>query len=432
MTDIVEYGAWAAAEKIASGTLTSEALVRACLDRIEAREADVHAWTFLDPEAVIAAARVFDRSPHRGPLHGIPIGIKDLIDTADMPTTYGSQIYDGWRPKADAAAITLLKRAGSVMLGKTVTQAFGCGIPIEVNNGLNPNFTAGGSSSGSAAAVAARMVPLALGSQSASSLIRPCSYNGVVGMRPSFGIMSLSGFKYFNWSFDTLGLVARSIDDVALLWQVQTGVALEKVAASPPPRIGLCEGPWWKFAKPASRQALHDAAGMLARDGADVVDFKLPPEFDDLHETHRLMQAFEAAHSYAWEYDNHRDLLDANVLDIIELGRKMTYPEYLAMLTRAQAVRGRLSDLMQAVDAIVTPSAPGEPPPSRRVAGEGFIMGDPIMSRGWTLLHVPCVTVPHFVGPQGMPVGVQLIGAFAEDERLLSIAKWAEASFARA
>ena len=153
MTDIVEYGAWAAAEKIASGTLTSEALVRACLDRIEAREADVHAWTFLDPEAVIAAARVCDRSPHRGPLHGIPIGIKDLIDTADMPTTYGSQIYDGWRPKADAAAITLLKRAGSVMLGKTVTQAFGCGIPIEVNNGLNPNFTAGGSSSGSAAAV---------------------------------------------------------------------------------------------------------------------------------------------------------------------------------------------------------------------------------------------------------------------------------------
>ena len=163
------------------------------------------------------------------------------------------------------------------MLGKTVTQAFGCGIPIEVNNGLNPNFTAGGSSSGSAAAVAARMVPLALGSQSASSLIRPCSYNGVVGMRPSFGIMSLSGFKYFNWSFDTLGLVARSIDDVALLWQIQTGVALEKVAASPPPKIGLCEGPWWKFAKPASRQALHDAAGMLARDGADVVDFKLPP-----------------------------------------------------------------------------------------------------------------------------------------------------------
>ena len=432
MTDIVEYGAWTAAEQIASGALTSEALVRACLDRIEARDAHVHAWTFLDPDAAIAAARVCDRSPRRGPLHGIPIGIKDLIDTADMPTTYGSRIYHGWRPKVDASAITLLKRAGSVMLGKTVTQAFGCGIPIEVNNGLNPDFTAGGSSSGSAAAVAARMVTLALGSQSASSLIRPCSYNGVVGMRPSFGIMSLAGFKYFNWSFDTLGLVARSIDDVALLWQVQTGVALEKIAASPTPRIGLCEGPWWTFAEPASRQALHDAAGILARNGADVIDFRLPSEFDDLHETHRLMQAFEAAHSYAWEYDNHRDLLDANVLDIIELGRKTTYPEYRTMLERAQAVRGRLSDLTRAVDAILTPSAPGEPPPSRRVAGEGFIMGDPVMSRGWTLLHVPSVTVPHFVGPQGMPVGVQLIGAFGEDERLLSIAKWAEASFARA
>jgi len=432
MTDIVEYGAWTAAEQIASGALTSEALVRACLDRIEAREAQIHAWTFLDADAAIAAARVCDRRPRRGPLHGIPIGIKDLIDTADMPTTYGSRIYDGWRPKTDASAITLLKRAGSVMLGKTVTQAFGCGIPIEVNNGLNPDFTAGGSSSGSAAAVAARMVPLALGSQSASSLIRPCSYNGVVGMRPSFGIMSLAGFKYFNWSFDTLGLIARSIDDIALLWQVQTGVTLEKLAASPPQRIGLCEGPWWAFAEPASRQALHDAAGILARNGADVIDFRLPPEFNDLHETHRLMQAFEAAHSYAWEYDNHRDLLDANVLDIIELGRKTTYPEYRAMLERAQAVRGRLSDLMRAVDAILTPSAPGEPPPSRRVAGEGFIMGDPVMSRGWTLLHVPSVTVPHFVGPQGMPVGVQLIGAFGEDERLLSIAKWTEASFARA
>lgn len=431
MTDIVEYGAWDAAEKIASGALTSEVLVRACLDRIEAREADVHAWTFLDPNAAIAAARLCDRGPRRGPLHGIPIGIKDLIDTADMPTTYGSRIYEGWRPKADATAITLLRRAGSVMLGKTVTQAFGCGIPIEVNNGLNPDFTAGGSSSGSAAAVAARMVPLALGSQSASSLIRPCSYNGVIGMRPSFGIMSLSGFKYFNWSFDTLGLVARSIDDIALLWQVQTGVALEKVAASTPPRIGLCHGPWWKFAEPAARQAIYDAADIFARSGAQVVDFKLPSEFDDLHETHRLMQAFEAAHSYAWEYENHRDLLDANVLDIIELGRKMAYPEYLAMLERAQAARRRLSDLMQAMDAIVTPSAPGEPPPSRRVAGEGFVMGDPVMSRGWTLLHVPCVTLPHFVGPQGMPVGIQLIGAFGRDERLLSIAKWAEASFAR-
>src|ERR1044071_9490038 len=156
MTDIVEYGAWTAAEQIASGALTSEALVRACLDRIEAREAQIHAWTFLDADAAIAAARVGDRSPGRGPLHGIPIGIKDLIDTADMPTTYGSRIYEGWRPKVDASAITLLKRAGAVMLGKTVTQAFGCGIPIEVNNGLNPDFTAGGSSSGSAAAGAPR------------------------------------------------------------------------------------------------------------------------------------------------------------------------------------------------------------------------------------------------------------------------------------
>jgi amidase len=432
MTDIVEYGAWTASEKIASGKLTSEVLVRACLDRIEAREASVHAWTFIDPDAAIAAARACDRAPSRGPLHGIPVGIKDLIDTADMPTTYGSRIYSGWRPKVDASAITLLKRAGAIMLGKTVTQAFGCGIPIEVNNGLNPDFTAGGSSSGSAAAVAARMVPLALGSQSASSLIRPCSYNGVVGMRPSFGTMSLAGFKYFNGSFDSLGLIARSVDDVALLWQVQVGVALEKIAASPPPRIGLCRSPWWKFAEPASRQAVEGAAEVFKQSGATVFDVELPPEFDDLHEAHRVIQAFEAAHAYAWEYDNHRDLLDTSVLGIIELGRRTTYPQYLALLRGAQAARARFEALMQGIDALVAPSAPGEPPASCRVAGEGFVMGDPVMSRGWTLLHVPCITLPHFTGPKGMPVGIQVIGAFGEDEKLLSLAKWTEASFARA
>lgn len=429
MTDPADYSAWTAAEKIDAGDLTSERLARACLDRIDAREPGIHAWQYIDPDAVIAAAMACDRMSRRGPLHGIPIGIKDLIDTADMPTTYGSRIYQGFRPKVDASAITLLKRAGAVILGKTVTQAFGCGIPIEVNNGLNPDFTAGGSSSGSAAAVAARMVPLALGSQSASSLIRPCSYNGVVGMRPSFGIMSLSGFKYFNWSFDTLGLVARSVDDIALLWQVQVGVALRKVGASSPPRIGLCEGPWWSFAEQSSRQALHGAAEVLKRADAEVIDFQLPAEFEGLHETHRLMQAFEAAHAYAWEYDNHRELLDASVLGIIELGRTITYPRYLAMLTHAQAVRSRLSELMRGLDALLTPSAPGEPPPSRRVAGENFVMGDPVMSRGWTLLHVPSITLPHFTGPQGMPVGVQLIAGFGEDEKLLSLAKWAETAF---
>jgi Asp-tRNA(Asn)/Glu-tRNA(Gln) amidotransferase A subunit family amidase len=430
--DIVEYGAWTASEKIEAGELTSEALVRACLERIAAREGDVHAWSYIDPEAAMAVARACDRAPRRGPLHGIPIGIKDLIDSADMPTTYGSRIYSGWRPKVDASAITLLKRAGAIMLGKTVTQAFGCGIPIEVNNGLNPDFTAGGSSSGSAAAVAARMVPLALGSQSASSLIRPCSYNGVVGMRPSFGTMSLAGFKYFNGSFDSLGLIARSVDDIALLWQVQVGVELEKIVASPPPRIGLCRSPWWKFAEPASRQALEGAARVFKQSGAEVFDFELPSEFNDLHEAHKIMQAFEAAHAYAWEYDNHRDLLDESVLGIIDLGRKTTYPQYLALLRRAQPVRARFDALMQGVDAVVAPSAPGEPPPSRRVAGGGFVMGDPVMSRGWTLLHVPCITLPHFTGPQGMPVGIQLIGAFGEDEKILSLAKLAEVSFARA
>ena len=349
-----------------------------------------------------------------------------------MPTGYGSPIYDGWLPRSDAAAITMLREAGAVILGKTATQAFGCGVPLEVNNGRNPDFTAGGSSSGSAAAVAACMVPLALGSQSASSLIRPCSYNGVVGMRPSFGIMSLAGFKYFNASFDTLGLIGRSVDDVALLWQVEVSVPLERITPSRNPRIGLCRTPWWTRAEPATREALEKAAVRLSQGGAQVSEVELPSEFAELHEAHKAMQAFEAAHSYAWEYANHRDLLDTSVLNLIETGRAMPFARYLELIRQAQTVRATFAFLMRDYDALLAPSAPGEPPPSRRVAGEGFDMGDPVMSRAWTLLHVPCITLPHFIGPQGMPVGVQLIGAFGEDQALLGHAKWVEEQFATA
>jgi Asp-tRNA(Asn)/Glu-tRNA(Gln) amidotransferase A subunit family amidase len=241
--------------------------------------------------------------------------------------------------------------------------------------------------------------------------------------------MSLAGFKYFNGSFDTLGLIARSVDDVALLWQVQVTQPLEPIAPVAQAKVGLCRTPWWRFADPPSREALDRAGALLSAAGAQVSPIDLPQSFAELHELHKAIQAFEAAHSYAWEYDTHRAQLDESVLSLIETGQRISFHRYLEMLQVAKRARAEFERLMTGLDAILAPSAPGEPPPSRRVAGPGFVMGDPVMSRGWTLLHVPCITLPHFTGPNGMPVGVQLIGSFGADEQLLRVAKWVEARF---
>ncbi len=252
-------------------------------------------------------------------------------------------------------------------------------------------------------------------------------------MRPTMNIISVAGFKYFNGSFDTIGLLARNVDDLALLWQIQLEIPPAKPAPGPArPRIGLCRTPWWRFAEPATRAAVEGAAQLFAKAGATVTELELPAEFDDLHELHTTMQAFEAARSYAWEYDNHRDQIDARVIGIIEHGRRTPYRDYLALTRRANQARARVAGIIEGFDALLTPSAPGEPPPSRRVAGPDFQMGDPVMSRGWTVLHLPCITLPHFTGPHDMPVGVQLVGAFGADEALLSLAKWGEQVFATA
>lgn len=416
-----DLSAWDAAEAIEAERLCAEDLVRSCLDQIEELEPTIHAWAFLDPERALAQARRLDEGPHRGPLHGIPIGIKDVIDTADMPTAYGSAAYRGWQPPWDAACVAILRRAGAVIMGKTVTTELACGGAADNANPWNPAHTAGGSSGGSCAAVAARMVPLAIGSQTAGSLIRPASYNGVVALKPTFGMISVAGFKYFNGLFDTIGLISRTVDDVALLWAALLDVTPQRsVPPGEAPRLGLCRTPWWERAEPATREALETAAERLAGHGATVIEIDLPPPFETLVEVHERIQAFEAARSYAYEYEHFGDLLDANTRALIEEGRLIPYPQYQELVAVAARARAAAPTLFQHVDLLVTPSAPGEAPKGHTELGNSFL------SRPWTFLHLPCLNVPGLLGPQGLPIGVQLVAPFGADAELLDAAGWVE------
>ncbi|TAK80669.1 MAG: amidase [Betaproteobacteria bacterium] len=431
MSEPSDLSACDALELMRQRKLSAVELVRSCLARIEALEPTIIAWTFLDADGALRRAGRLDAKEPQGALHGLPIGVKDLIDTADMPTEYGCpEIFKGWRPIADAACVTVAKKADGIILGKTVTQAFGCGAVVKTANPLNPDHTAGGSSAGSAAAVAARMSPLALGSQSASSLIRPASYNGLIGMRPSMNLINGAGFKYFNGSFDTIGLVARTVDDVELMWTSQVGIRFERgTLPKRTPRFAICRPPWLDKAEPSAHAAIDAAERKLAGAGAEVRELVLPDSYRGLVEAHEKMQEFEAARSYAWEYENHRDALDPKVIAIIEAGLALPFEKYLEYTRLAQRARTEFPALLGNSDCILTAAAPGEAPKGWRALGERFTtMGDTTQSRAWTLLHLPVVSVPCHRGANGLPVGVQLIGPFGDDLHLLHVARWAESA----
>lgn len=423
-----ELTACSALAHIRDKRLSATELVRSCLERIEALEPKIGAWQHLAPEAALTRARQLDDLPAQGPLHGLPIGIKDVIDTADMPTEYGSPIFAGWRPRVDAACVAVCRCQGAIILGKTVTQAFACGGPVKTANPLNIERTAGGSSSGSAAAVAAKMVPFAFGTQSASSTIRPASYCGLVGMRPSMGLISVAGFKYFNGSFDTIGFFGRDVDDVELFWTSQ--LDLDFVPGGMPERalkIAVCRPPWLTRAEQSALDTIDRAEGLLAQAGADIRELNLPATFNNLVEVHERIQEFEAARSYAAEYEEHRDALDERVREIIESGRRLSSNDYLELLKAASRARQAFSEVIGDADCIVTAAAPGEAPLGWHALGAKFkTMGDTALSRAWTLLHVPAVTLPCYRGPADMPIGIQLIGRFGDDQRLLKMARWAE------
>jgi Asp-tRNA(Asn)/Glu-tRNA(Gln) amidotransferase A subunit family amidase len=423
MSDSNRLSAAEAVARLSSGSLTAEQLTRDCLDRIEERAA-VKAWIHLDPDHALAQARAADRAGRPGLLAGLPIGVKDVIDTFDMPTQHGSPIYRGNRPFADAACVALTRMAGGTILGKTVTTEFANRFPGATVNPHNPAHTPGGSSSGSAAGVADFQVPLGFGTQTGGSTIRPAAFCGVVGYKPSFGEFSRVGIKLQCQNLDTLGLICRGLDDIALMRAVLIEMPHRKIdRGTGAPRIGLCRTPAWGAADGATQALIERTAAALSAAGAKVSEIEFAPPFRTIAEHHRRIFNYEAAHNYAYEHLEHRGQVSHVLLDtVLDPGAKLPIADYIEALETAEAFRAHLDDLFDDVDVLLTPSAAGEAP-------EGFTStGNPAFNSIWTLGWVPCVTLPADTARNGLPLGVQLVGQRFADEKLLDAAAWVAAT----
>jgi len=409
------------AARVSAGTLTAEAVTRAYLARIDEREMAVGAWTSVDADVALAQARAIDATPGDLPLKGVPFGVKDVIETADLPTGYGSALYAGSRPVADAACVALARAAGAVLLGKTVSTEFASVSPGKTVNPHHPAHTPGGSSSGSAAAVAAGMVPLAFGTQTAGSTIRPASYCGVVGYKPSFGLINRTGVKPLADSLDTVGLFARTVADMAWFAAVLAGrPALAGTLPPAAPRIGLYDEAQWHALDPANSTALRRAAAALQHAGATLVPLTRHPQHEALLDAQQALMDWEVPRALAFERTQHFARLAPLTQGV--LSRPQPSPQqYDDARTLARAERARLAERFAGVDAWLAPAAPGPAP-----AGLGST-GDPIFNRLWTVLHCPAVTVPAIVAG-GLPVGVQLIAAVDNDATALALAAFLEAA----
>ncbi|MBP0495734.1 amidase [Pararoseomonas indoligenes] len=408
-----------AARRISSGTLTAEAYARSCLEAVAAREPVVRAFAALDAEAALRAARELDAGPSRGPLNGVPFAVKDVIDTADLPTEMGSPIWQGYRPRVDAACVALSRAAGGVMLGKTVTAELAYVAPGPTTNPHDPAHTPGGSSSGSAAAVAAGMVPLALGTQTGGSVLRPASFCGVVGLKPSYGAIARPGMKLMADSLDTIGLMARTVEDANLFLAVLTAERPEPLPDIAPPRIGLCRTHLWDLAEPAAREAVENAARRLEAAGAVLRDVALPPDFAALTEARVTINDHEISRALAWEWEYRRAGLGGRVAATVERGRAIPRAAYAAAQEAAAAARARFPEAMAGCNALLTLGAAGEAPEGLASTGDSRFQGL------WTLLHGPAVGLPTHCGPKGLPVGIQLVAPRHADRHLLAVTRWA-------
>jgi amidase len=414
-------------EKSAAGH--AEAVVRAYLDRIAAREAEIHAWAWLEPDRALAAARAADAASPTLPLHGRAIGVKDVIDTADMPTGYGSPIYEGHRPAWDAACVAALRAAGGIILGKTATTEFAAIHPAGTVNPHDPARTPGGSSSGSAAAVADGMVWAALGTQTAGSVIRPAAFCGVVGYKPTFGTVNRAGLKPLSEFTDTIGVLARTVADAASVVAAAAGRPELRRLGTPParPRIALCRTPYWEQAEAPAREALAAAAERFRAAGAVVVDCELPAACAGLADAGIRILVREARQALAHELRTDPHRVSAGLRELLERDDPDDPAPYDAARRLATECLMLVEDaVFSACDAILTPSTPGEAPVGLASTGS------PVFNHLWSVLHVPCVNLPGLLGPSDMPVGVQLVGPRGGDAALLAVAEWAERALSAA
>ena len=421
MKDLESLSASQAARAIARRELKATDLLLACLDRIGQRERLVRAWVSLGKENALARAKELDRGSVKGLVHGLPIGVKDLYDTYDLPTSYGSPIYANYHPFADAVSVALLRQAGGIILGKTVTTEFASFKSGVTSNPHNSIHTPGGSSSGSAAAIADFMIPLATGSQTAGSIIRPASFCGVVGYKPSFGKISTVGVKSLSLSLDTLGCFGRTVGDVALAAAVMSGdLELANIKdLHNKPRIAVCRTANWSLAQKETSAALSlcgFAANKIAK-GA-LIDTKLPKLFDGLAEAQSRIMTSEMSRNLIFERIRFAKKLSPQITAQLNEGAAITYENYSKDVAYAREARALIGQLFtNEFDLIIAPSAIGEAPASKSSTG------DPIFCRGWTLLGLPCINLNITSGPNRMPVGIQLIAGPGQDHFLLSAAR---------
>jgi len=425
-----------AARKIQQGLLTSEELVQSCLERIRDVEPKVQAWTFLDEDHALAQARAADARKRSGepigPLHGLPVGLKDIIDTADMPTENGCALHKGRTPRADAAVVSMLRAAGAVILGKTVSTECAYYSPGKTRNPWNPEHTPGGSSSGSAAAVAASMVPLALGSQTNGSVIRPAAFCGVFGFKPTHGLIPRSGILQLSRTLDHVGLFARSLDDIALLAEELAGyheddpdtrprarVPFQQISREEPPiepMLAFIKTPHWDRVDPEAKDALGELVEAL---GERVEEVDLSPSAREAWDWHKTIMEVDMAASFERDWEQGRDRLSPQLRSLIERGREVRAVDYKRALGAVAPVVASLDELfLERYDAILTPAAPG-------VAPKGLgSTGDPRFCTLWTLLGMPALSLPLMQGAGGLPLGAQLVGRRGFDARLMRTARW--------
>jgi len=433
--DITLISATEASEAIRAGRMTSEELVGACLERIAAIEDRIGAWAHLDADHALKQACEADRIQRdgqtMGPLHGIPVGVKDIFDTKDMPTEDGTVLHAGRQPQEDATAVALLREAGAVILGKTVTTELAVYAPGKTRNPHDFERTPGGSSSGSAAAVAAGMVPLAIGTQTNGSVIRPASYCGVYGYKPSYGRISRHRVLQQSRPLDQVGVFARTIEDAALIAQqimvfddrdpdtrLRARPALiETVAEDPPvqPRLAFVKTPVWDQADSDTKEAFTELVTHL---GEDIDEFKLPDDFNEAISQHRTIMEADLARSFEQEYASGKDKLSSILREMIERGQKVLAVDYNRALSRIPEFNRAFDNVFEWHDAILTPATTGVAPVGLESTGS------PIFCTIWTLCGMPAITLPILQGSHGLPLGVQLVGSKGDDARLLRTARW--------
>jgi len=401
-----------------SGALRCEEIARACLDRVSRRDSVTQAWSFLDADLVVRRAKELDARAVRGPLHGVPVGVKDIVETCDMPTEMGSPIYQGYQSIGDASCVALLRAAGALIFGKTVTCEFAGVTAGPTTNPHDPARTPGGSSSGSAAAVADFMVPLAIGTQTGGSVQRPASYCGVVGYKPTFGLINSGGVKPAAESLDTVGLFARTVEDIELSARVLTNSApVVWYTQCVPLRIGLCRTFVWDSAEQPTRDAIEDAALRLAGAGFQIRDLDLPRPCKDLTITREIINDFERARSMAYEWNAFREKLSERLAKTIANGWTIPLEQYLDAVAHVDMCRRLAAEVFADFDVLLAPTVQGEAPTGLTYTGDHRFQSI------WTQLRTPTVSLPTHAGPNGMPISIQLVGRPYADNDVLKAAQ---------